>query len=263
MFNTNKPVIGMVHLHAMPTDPKYDPEAGVEGVIESAKKDIEALQEGGVDGLLFCNEFSIPYTKKISAITVATYASVVGQLKNIIKVPFGITCASSAKCTYDIAVAVGANFVRTHIHGATAGVYGINDCDPGDIERHRCYVGAKNIPVLTAVIPEGTRQIAERTLKEVTKTLMFNIAPDGLLIYSTNPGAAIDVDQIKQVKEVTDAPVLASNGVKPETVAEILKYADGCIVGTGVKYDGNFYNQVDKEKVVKLMENAKKFRGDN
>ena len=100
-------------------------------------------------------------------------------------------------------------------------------------------------------------------MKEVTKTLMFNIAPDGLLIYSTNPGAAIDVDQIKQVKEVTDAPVLASNGVKPETVAEILKYADGCIVGTGVKYDGNFYNQVDKEKVVKLMENAKKFRGDN
>lgn len=263
VFKTNKPVIGMVHLHAMPTDPKYDEKSGVQGVIDAAKEDILALQEGGVDGLLFCNEFSIPYTKNITPITVATYASVVGQLKHLIKIPFGITCASSAKCTYDIAVAVGADFVRTHIHGATAGVYGINNCDPGDIERHRCYVGAKNIPVLTAVIPEGTRQIAERSLKEVTKTLVFNIAPEGLLIYSTNPGVSIDVQQVKTVKEVTDVPVLASNGVKPQTVAEILKYADGCIVGTGVKYDGNFYNQIDIQRVKELMANAKMARGDN
>ena len=263
VFKTEKPVIGMVHLHAMPTDPKYDEKAGVNGIITAAKKDIIALQEGGVDGLLFCNEFSIPYTKKVSGVVVATYSSIVGQLKSIIKVPFGITCSSSAKCTYDIAVAVGADFVRTHIHGATAGVYGINDCDPGDIERHRCYVGARNIPVLTAVIPEGTRQIAERSLKEVTKTLVFNINPDGLLIYSINPGSPVDVEQIKEVKEVTNTPVLASNGVKPQTVAEILKYADGCIVGTGVKYDGFFYNQVDAQKVKELMKNAKKARGDN
>ena len=260
LFNVNKPVIGMVHLHAMPTDPKYDVNKGLEEVITAAEKDIVALQEGGIDGLLFCNEFSIPYTKNVKPITVACYASIVGQLKKIIKVPFGITCASSAKCTYDIAVATKADFVRTHIHGATAGVYGINDIDPGDIERHRHYVGAQDIPVLTAIVPEGTRQIAERSLQEVAKTLAFNVAPDGILVYSTNPGEAIDIKQVEIVKSASKLPVLASNGVKPETVIDILKIADGCIVGTGVKIDGNFYNQVDINRVRALMKNVMDYR---
>ena len=53
VFGTDKPVIGMVHLHAMPTDPKYDAEGGIEKIVQKAKDDILALQEGGVDGLLF------------------------------------------------------------------------------------------------------------------------------------------------------------------------------------------------------------------
>ncbi len=261
MFGTEKPVIGMVHLHAMPTDPKYNAEAGIEEVVQAARKDLTALQQGGIDGILFCNEFSIPYTKKVRTITVATYCRVVGELLKEIKVPFGITCSSSATKTFDIAVAVGADFVRCHYHGATAGVYGINDNDPGEVERHRYAVGAGKLKVLTAVIPEGTKQLAERSLKEVVKTLDFNISPDGLLIYSSTPGSAVDVEQISICKSVSKIPVLASNGVKAETIEEILSYSDGCIVGTGIKEDGNFYNPIDLKRVKQLMANAKKARG--
>lgn len=257
MFGTAKPVIGMIHLHAMPTDPKYNVEDGITGVIEAARKDLQALQDGGIDGVLFCNEFSIPYTRKIQGVTIAAFSRVVGELRQEIKVPFGITCASCAKSTYDIAVAVQADFVRTHVHGATAGVYGIADCDPGDLERHRIAIGGKNLKVLTAVIPEGTRQLAERSLSEIVKTLSFNIDPDGLLIYSTTPGSSIDIEQVNTVKQVTDTPVLASNGVKPETIADILAVADGCIVGTGIKINGNFYNPIDPKRVTALMKNAR------
>ena len=62
LFGTDKPVIGMMHLLAMPTDPKYDPDGGMKAVIERARKDLHALQNGGIDGILFCNEYSIPYT---------------------------------------------------------------------------------------------------------------------------------------------------------------------------------------------------------
>lgn len=258
VFKTNKPVIGMVHLHAMPTDPKYDETKGIEEIVEAARFDLNALQEGGIDAVLFCNEFSIPYTKNVRGITVATFARVVGELKKDIKVPFGITCSSSPEYTYDIAVATGADFARTHIQGASQGVYGINDCDPGEIARHKVVIGGKNLKVLTAIVPEGTRQIAPRPLEEVAKTLAFNVAPDGILVYSTNPGASIDIEQVKTIKKVTDIPVLASNGVKPNTIEEILTYADGCIVGTGIKFDGSFYNQIDVNRVKELMENARK-----
>ena len=262
LFGTDKPVIGMVHLHAMPTDPKYDEAGGIEKIVEMAKNDILALQEGGIDGMLFCNEFAIPYTNNVQIVTVATYARVLGELKHLIKVPFGITMVGSAYYTYDIAKAVGAQFVRAHYHGASAGVYGIANSDPGDVERHRRYIGAQDIRVLSAIVPEGSEQLAPRSLAQVAKTLAFNVGVDGMLVYSSTPGSAIDVDKVSEIKSATTTPVLASNGVKPETVAEILSHTDGCIVGTGIKLDGNFYNPIDVERVKALMANAREFRKD-
>ena len=61
LFGTDKPVIGMMHLMALPTDPKYDPEGGIQKVLKRARADLHAIQEGGIDGILFCNEYSIPY----------------------------------------------------------------------------------------------------------------------------------------------------------------------------------------------------------
>ena len=34
VFGTDKPVIGMLHLMALPTDPKYDPKGGIQAVID-------------------------------------------------------------------------------------------------------------------------------------------------------------------------------------------------------------------------------------
>ena len=115
VFNTEKPVIGMVHLHAMPTDPRYEKDKGIEYIIECAKKDIIALQEGGVDGLLFCNEYAIPYTANIKGITIATYARVVGELRSVMTLPFGITCPSNPYATYDIAVVMTNDFIEENV----------------------------------------------------------------------------------------------------------------------------------------------------
>ncbi len=113
---------------------------------------------------------------------------------------------------------------------------------------------------MTAVIPEGTAQLAERPLREVVKTLTFNLNPDTLLVYSSNPGSVIDIDMVKEIKSVSNTPVFASNGVKPETVKEILSVCDGCIVATGIKVDGEFYNPIDVNRVKQLMINAKQAR---
>lgn len=260
MFGTDKPVIGLVHLHAMPTDPKYDAQSGVEGVLEAARFDLNALQEGGIDGVLFCNEFSIPYTPNVRTVTVACMARIIGELKPLIQVPFGVCVASDAMKGFDLAAAVGADFIREVLHGAFAGVYGVKDISCGDVERHRYEVGCGKIKTMTAVIPEGCEQLAKRPLKEVVKTLTFNLNPDTLLVYSSNPGSVIDIDMVKEIKAVSDTPVFASNGVKPETVEEILSVCDGCIVATGIKVDGNFYSPIDVERVKQLMKNANKVR---
>ena len=55
-------------------------------------------------------------------------------------------------------------------------------------------------------------------------------------------------------------PVFANTGVKFETLDEILKVADGCVVGTSLKYKGNTWNQVDGERVRKFMDKVNDIR---
>ena len=68
MFKVEKPIIAMCHLQALPGDPYYNPSAGMKDVLEKAKHDLDALQEGGVDGVMFSNEFSLPYLTKVKPV---------------------------------------------------------------------------------------------------------------------------------------------------------------------------------------------------
>ncbi|MBQ6478471.1 MAG: BtpA/SgcQ family protein [Erysipelotrichaceae bacterium] len=262
LFGTDKPVIGMLHLKALPTDPKYDPVGGVEAVLERAREDLHALQDGGIDGVLFCNEFSIPYVENVRVVTIACMARIIGELKSEIKVPFGVDVAMDPYKAFDLAAAVGASFVRETFFGAYAGDYGISNYPQGEIERHRIDVGCRNVYTLATLVPEGAKQVAERPIEDVARSVTFSIAPSAFMVFGNNAGAEIDTSNITRAKAATDTPVFASNGVKAHTVADMLKISDGCIVGTWLKVDGKFFNKVDKARVEELMANAKAFRGD-
>lgn len=80
MFGTEKPIIAMCHMQPMPGDPFYDSKLGMKNVLEKCRHDVLALQEGGVDAIMFSNEFSLPYLTKVRTETVASMASVIGHL---------------------------------------------------------------------------------------------------------------------------------------------------------------------------------------
>ena len=56
VFGTDKPIIGVLHMHALPTDPKWDPKTGIQGVLEAARADLRAYQDGGIDGVFFMDD---------------------------------------------------------------------------------------------------------------------------------------------------------------------------------------------------------------
>jgi predicted TIM-barrel enzyme len=51
MFGVSKLVIAMCHMRALPGDPGYDVRRGLDWVIEEARRDLHALQDGGVDAV--------------------------------------------------------------------------------------------------------------------------------------------------------------------------------------------------------------------
>jgi len=116
--------------------------------------------------------------------------------------------------------------------------------------------------MLATVVPEGAKQIGERPIEDVVKSVGFSMNPDAMLVFGLTAGRPIDDSLISRAKKVTDTPVFASNGVKAATVANTLAIADGCVVGTSLKYNGSFYDAVDEERVRELMEQAKAYRGE-
>jgi len=53
-------------------------------------------------------------------------------------------------------------------------------------------------------------------------------------------------------------PLLVGSGVTPETVAELLSVADGVIVGTSIKRDGDVRKPVDPARVEKFVAAARR-----
>ena len=51
----------MVHLSALPGTPLYDEDGGLDGIVKNARKDLIALQNAGVDAVMFGNENDRPY----------------------------------------------------------------------------------------------------------------------------------------------------------------------------------------------------------
>ena len=64
LFGVEKPIIAMCHLQPLPGDPYYDHVGGMDKVVECARKDLHALQDGGVDGT---GCLKIENTKQVAA----------------------------------------------------------------------------------------------------------------------------------------------------------------------------------------------------
>ena len=88
MFGADKPIIALLHLDALPGDPGFCGDMDV--VLDHAAHDLTALQDGGVDGILIANEFSLPYQPVADIAVISAMAYIIGKLKDRIRVPFGV-----------------------------------------------------------------------------------------------------------------------------------------------------------------------------
>lgn len=254
----------MLHMQAMPGDPGYEKGKGMEWIVEKAKEDLEALQEGGVDAIMFSNEYSLPYLTSVRTETVAAMARVIGELKPYISVPYGVNVLWDPKASLDLAVAVGAKFIREIFTGVYASDFGLWNTNCGEVVRHQHEIGAEDVKLLFNIVPEAAKYLADREIKEVAKSTVFNCRPDALCVSGLTAGSPTDMSLLKEVKEtVPETVVLANTGCKKETIEDLLKIADGAVVATTFKYDGKFENQVDCRRVKEFMDVVKNFRGGN
>ena len=260
-FNTVKPIIAMCHLRAMPGDPGYDAAGGMERVVELARIDLMALQRGGVDAVMFSNEFSLPYLRKVRPETTAAMGRVIGELMPDIKIPFGVNVLWDPFASLDLAAATGALFIREIMSGVYASDFGLWDTNSGEIARHRTRLGLQNLKMLYNIVPEAAHYLAPRDIAEIAKTTVFNNLPEAICVSGIMAGSSTDNTVLDKVKRaIPDTAVFANTGCNIDTIASSLLIADGAVVGTTFKVDGKFENAVDAGRVRVFMEKVRSIR---
>ena len=255
LFNVRKPIIAMCHLKAMPGDPYFDKTGGMKSVVESARRQMNSLQSGGVDAILFSNEFSMPYLTNVRTETVASMARVIAELSDELIIPFGVNVLWDPKSSIDLAVATDAKFVREIFTGVYASDFGLWNTNCGDVIRHQHAVGGEKIKLFFNIVPEAAKYIQRDNMIDIARSTVFNNHPDALCVSGLTAGSITDTQLLSKVKEaVPDTAVFANTGVHLENVEEQLSIADGAIVGTTFKQDGKFENEVDQVRVKRFME---------
>lgn len=260
-FKTKKAVIGLVHMQPLPGDPLYDEVGGMQKVVDLAKKDVLALQEGGVDGLLFTNEFSTPYLAKVGIETAASMAYVMGALKDIITLPYGNDCISDDMASIALASATGALFTRGVYHGTWATSSGFCDSDGGGAARLKHRLHIPDFKLIHYLIPESSADLGGRDPISVMKPTYFLDRPDGIAVAGMVAGQKADVSVVQKCRDAyQDAVIFAATGVNIDNVKDYMEVVDGMFIGTSFKEDGEFRKGIDKARVVAFMDKVKSLR---
>jgi len=254
LFHVDKPIIGMCHLIALPGDPLYDKNGNMEKIVEHALRDVKMLQDGGVDAILFSNEFSMPYQTKVESITTAAMARVIGEIKHAIKIPYGVDCLFDPVATIDLAAVTNAVFIREVMSGVYASEFGLWNTDIGKTYRHLRNRELADLKVFNNIMPEFAKQIIERDVDDIVTSTLFVSRPDVLCVSGLTAGRNPSMEVLGKIKKLCfDTLLFCNTGCTMDNIKEILKITDGAIVGTTLKVGGKLNNPIDVKRVKEFM----------
>jgi len=256
-----KPIIAMVHFPPLPGASLYDPGGGMGRIIASAAEDIEALQAGGVDAVMFGNEGDRPYRTRATFAALAAMAAAIGELKPLLKVPFGVNYLWDPVASVALAAATGADFVREIFTGVYASDMGVWAPDAAGALEERARLGRRDLTLMFNINAEFSDAVDRRPIALRARSAVFSSLADVICVSGAMTGEGAAQSDLRSVKEaVGEVPVFANTGVRIDTVADILKIADGCVIGTHFKVDGNTWNAVDPDRVKRFMDKVRGLR---
>ena len=256
-----KAVVAMAHIGALPGSPLYDASGGMAKLIDSVLADIEKLQAGGVDAIMFGNENDRPYVLEAAPEGVATMTAVVAAVKPALKVPFGVNYLWDPKASVAIAAATGASFVREIFTGVFASDMGIWEPDCAGAARLKRNLGRGDLKLFFNINAEFAHSLDQRPIELRARSAVFSSLADAILVSGPITGQPASQSDLRKVCEtIKEVPVFANTGVNIDNVADILAVASGVVIGTHFKVDGNTWNAVDGARVKRFMDKVATLR---
>lgn len=257
LFHGRKPVIGMIHLRALPGSPGC--RESWNNILEMALRDATALYEGGVDGMQIENQFDNPFLKQEqigSETTAFLTAAGCAVRQKYPDVPLGLNIhLNGAIQALSAAAACGADWIRVfNMANGYISNSGYVDAAGPALLRYRRGIDGEHIMIFGDFqVKHGSHAITEgRSLEEKAYDVEISMA-DAAIITGSATGKSPDVESIRKVKQRLSIPLLIGSGLNSGNADELWQEADGAIIGSGFKKGEDLRAPVERELVQQFM----------
>lgn len=246
--SVSHPVIGMVHLGALPGSPGF--RGDLDAVIEAAIADATVWQSAGAHGLMMENFGDVPFFKgDVPREAVSAMTRVAAEIRRAVPaLPLGINVLrNDGMSAIAIAAAVGARYVRVNVlSGSAVTDQGVIEGQAAALMRYRKALGAEHIKVLADVRVKHAAPLAERPLQDEVEELVKRAGADAVIVSGTGTGKPTDPSHAEEVKrDAGDTPVLIGSGADAQSIPQLKGACDGFIVGSAAKPGGRIDEPVD------------------
>lgn len=253
LFQQKKPIIGCVHLKALPGSPQYD--GNNNAILEQALTEARIYQEKGVDAIIIENFGDKPfYPDEVPSITVATMAAIGREIKLQTQLPIGINVLrNDSQAALSIAHAINAQFIRVNIHlYAFVSDQGIIQGLAHETLRLRKSLST-DIQIWTDVAVKHASPLVNQSIQIQAEELCERGLADVLIVSGIGTGKATDKQALVLVKEPASIPVVIGSGITLNNIADYYTIADGFIIGSYFKEKGLSQNALDPKRISELV----------
>jgi membrane complex biogenesis BtpA family protein len=253
----DKALVGMVHVRALPGTPRAD--RPLREVVAIAVDEARRLAGAGFDAIILENMHDAPYLRRdVGPEIVAAMTAVAAAARAAVSVPLGIQILAGAnRAALAVAHACGASFIRAEgfVFAAVADEGLLDEADAGPLLRYRRAIGAEAVSILADVKKKHSAHAitADLDVAETARAAAF-FGADGVIVSGVRTGAEPLAEDVACARAAVDVPVFAGSGATPQNAALLLAHADGLIVGSALKRDGVWSNDLDETRMRAMVE---------
>ncbi len=224
-------------------------------MLQFAVNDARAYERGGAHGLFIENFGDVPFTKgPVSPETIAAMAAAGRAIREAVRIPIGFNVLrNDARAALALCSVCQGSFIRVNVHtGAMLTDQGVIEGNAYDTLRARRQL-CPEVKIFADVhvkhaVPLGSWDIGDAARDAIERGLA-----DALIISGKGTGLAADRADLERVRATCPrARLLLGSGVTLQNLSHYLPLADGFIVGTSLKRDGQLHNPVDPRRVAAL-----------
>jgi len=263
LSSPQKIIVGMIHVGALPGTPRC--RESIEESAARAAEEARIYAAEGFDALMIENMHDAPFLKGgVGPEIVAGMTAVGVAVRSAAPLPLGVQVLAAANHeALAVALAVGADFIRAEnfafAHVADEGL--MPTAEAGPLLRYRKQIDAEQVRIIADVKKKHSSHAltADISLADAARAAEF-FGADALVVTgpaTAEPAAVADVQCVKQAVKLS---IWIGSGVTPDNLPELWPRADAFIVGSSCKRDGLWSNEVEPERVRRLMRAVEQLR---